>query len=105
METYIKYPNGAGYRQYTWGGVATPTVSPTVIVQTAMASTNIPKDVQAKIYSYLKNRGPSSMKKIQSRLKGHSYTCQEIYDFLNAINLIDKSSTQNTISETYTVKI
>jgi hypothetical protein len=83
----------------------TTTPDPTAVVQNAMNTTVLPKDVQLKIYTYLKNNGPSSMKKIQSRLKGYPYTCQEIKEFLDKINLIDPQSSAYSTSQAFTVRI
>lgn len=102
--------NPSGYREYQWVGANQPqppqtTMTPTTVVQTAMATTSIPKDVQVKIYAYLKNNGPATMKQIQSRLKGYSYTCQEIRDFLQVLNLIEPQTTVLSVSQQATVKI
>jgi len=106
--------NPNGYREFS---KTIPTVIPsstvprktldvTTKVQNAMNTTVLPTDVQLKIYTYLKGRGYSAtMKQIQSRLKGHSYTCQEIKDFLDKINLIDPVSTTLPTSQAWTVKI
>jgi hypothetical protein len=102
--------NPNGYREYQFG-VASPTTitpaqsTPTAVVQTAMASTNIPVDVQKKIYSYLKNNGAVTTKMIQSRLKGYPYTCKDIYEFLDKINLIDPNSKNYSDSQKFTVAI
>lgn len=90
--------NPNGYREYQFGLASPATIpqaqtTPTAVVQTAMTSTNIPVDVQKKIYSYLKNNSPVTTKQIQSRLKGHPYTCKDIYEFLNNINLMKDSDT------------
>lgn len=108
---YDRANNPNGFWEYTRQitsskTVTTPTPDPvTTTVVNAMASTVLPTDVQLKIYSYLKNNGPASMKRIQSRLKGYSYTCSEIKDFLDKINLIDPQSSAYPDSQVFTVKI
>lgn len=102
--------NPNGYREFSKNVpnviAKSTTPDPTMVVQNAMATTVLPKEVQLKIYTYLKDRGYSAtMKQIQSRLKGHSYTCQEIKDFLDKINLIDPVSTTLPTSQAWTVKI
>lgn len=101
-----------GYRQYISNIPVTATPTPTmvpipcsVIVQNAIASTNIPTDVQLKIYTYLKNSGVVSTKMIQSRLKGHNYTCEDIYKFLNDIKLMNTTFDNLPVSKRITVKI
>lgn len=85
--------------------VTQPVVTPTTIVQNAINSTVIPTDVQLKIYKYLKNNGNVTTKMIQSRLKGHPYTCKDIYEFLNNIQLIDTTSDTLPVSQRFTVAI
>ncbi len=110
--------NPNGYREYQFGIVCPTTIpqanaSPTdtlkakttAVVQAAMASTVIPTDVQLKIYDYLKNNSPVTTKQIQSRLKGHPYTCKDIYEFLDKINLIDPNSKNFPDSAKFTVAI
>lgn len=104
--------NPSGYREYQFG-VASPTTIPpqstngsiTNTVQVAMTSTTIPVDVQKKIYSYLKTHGVVTTKQIQSRLKGHPYTCKEIYEFLNNIKLISDNADNLPVSQKFTVAI
>jgi hypothetical protein len=108
LDNYYVRNNPNGYREYclnpTFDSVQPATADPTTVVQNAMATTVLPTDVQLKIYAYLKNNGPANMKRIQSRLKGYNYTCQEIKDFLDKINLIDPASSVNPPSQAYTVK-
>jgi hypothetical protein len=110
LDHYYVRNNPNGYREYSKtipNVIPKATIpDPTAVVQNAMATTILPKEVQLKIYTYLKGRGYSAtMKQIQSRLKGHSYTCQEIKDFLDKINLIDPNSATLPTSQTWTVKI
>ena len=110
LDDYYVHNNPNGYREYSKNIInQLPTATipdPTSVVQSAMATTVLPKDVQLKIYSYLKGRKYSAtMKQIQSRLKGHNYTCQELKDFLNKINLIDPQSLDYPTSQAWTVRI
>ena len=102
LDDYSKgYENG--YRVYSkqndedQGDANTP--------QAYTPQTTIPTDVQLIIYNYMKNNGPVTMKQIQSRLKGHPYTCAEIADFLDKIKLIDPVSKILPISKMMTAKI
>lgn len=114
LDDYYVRNNPNGYREYCKtilnvipsSTVPRKTLDVTSTVQNAMSTTVLPTDVQLKIYTYLKGRGYSAtMKQIQSRLKGHSYTCQEIKDFLDKINLIDPNSATLPSSLSWTVKI
>jgi hypothetical protein len=107
LDDYYTKFNVNGYREFC---KVNPVMSqPAVVTKvvptptTATVDVRFPPSVQEKMYNYIKNRGPSSMKQIQSRLKGHNYTCQELYDFFNKIGLIDKTATTTNISEQYTV--
>jgi hypothetical protein len=96
----MKHENG--YRVFKrTQALATTTINQSTNAPTP-AATTIPSDVQLIIYKYLKGRSPVTMKQIQSRLKGHTYTCQEIKDFLAAINLVDNSTVNNTPSKVLT---
>lgn len=103
---YVKY-NSGGYREFCKNPttITQAQTTPTAMVQAAMATTNIPVDVQKKIYAYLKNNGAVTTKQIQSRLKGHPYTCSEIFDFLNKIRLIDPNTVTSPVSQRVTLAI
>lgn len=106
---YDRNYNSLGYWEYTrkvnTQVPSAPTnVSVTAAVTNAVNSAIIDKDVQLKIYNYLKSNGPSNMKRIQSRLKGYNYTCKELKDFLNSLGLIDPQSSNSPDSQTYTIK-
>jgi hypothetical protein len=111
LDHYYARNNPLGYREFcktipnTNTPVAPTSPTPTAVVQAAMATTNIPVDVQKKIYSYLKNNGQVTTKMIQSRLKGHPYTCKDIYEFLDKINLIHPNSKNFPDSAKFTVAI
>jgi len=109
LNDYYVRNNPSGYREFAktmpTNVPSTTPVDPTTIVQSAMATTVLPTDVQVKIYNYMKNNGPVSMKKIQSRLKGYNYTCSEIKDFLDKINLVDPQSSAYPTSQAWTVRI
>jgi hypothetical protein len=109
LDDYYVRNNPNGYREFAKSIPTnvpnTSPVDPNTIVQNAMATTVLPTDVQVKIYNYMKNNGPVSMKRIQSRLKGYKYTCAEIKDFLDKINLVDPQSTAYPTSQVWTVKI
>ena len=50
----------------------------------------IPVDIQRRMYYYIQGKNsPVTIKQIQSALKRYTYTCQELYDFLLAVNFID----------------
>ena len=106
LDDYYTNYNPAGYREFC---TVDPTLSnpvASVNIPAAVANTTIPTDIQLKIYKYLKNRGPATMKQIQSRLKGQPYTCKDIYDLLNNIGLIDPNSSQyDSTSQKFTVAI
>jgi hypothetical protein len=122
LSNYDKSFNSQGYREYQLNDVfdanldddldddlvgipATP--SPVILtmdkIKNACVSSGIPFDVQKKMYFYIKNNGPVTMKQIQSRLKG-PFTCSQLLDFLSKINLIDTNTTLNYPSHVKTVK-
>lgn len=114
MELSTDYDPMNGYREFTNKKDNTPTVtvipktpSPTPVNLSPAPKTpktcSIPTDVQVKIYKYLKGNGPTKIKSIQSRLKGYPYTCKDIKEFLNKINLIDPATANAPASLTYTV--
>ena len=86
---------------------AIPSHTPPIVVhqQKTTNTTVLPTDVQLKIFTYLKNNGPVTMKQIQSRLKGHGYTCSEIYDFFDKINLIQSKTLTAPISQRWTLPV
>lgn len=107
----VRY-NVLGYREY----VKTDVTQVQVQVQPqAQPQNNLPNvsqisqnsvfpfDVQRKMYSYIKNNGPVTMKMIQSRLKGHSCTCDQLKDFLSQLNLVDPNTVANPSSKVRTV--
>jgi hypothetical protein len=102
LDSYTVSHNPAGYREYQVNDGSSPSPQQTATVQPL---TNIPTDVQLIIYKYMKNTGPVTMKQIQSRLKGHSYTCKDIKEFLEKINLIDTNSKNYPDSQKFTVAI
>jgi hypothetical protein len=112
IDNYYTKFNVNGYREFCKVNpvsphptVVTTRVVPTPTTTTATVDVRFPPSVQKKMYNYIKNRGPVSMKQIQSRLRDYNYTCQELFDFLNKIGLIDKNTTTTSISEQYTVCI
>lgn len=72
-------------------------------IKNACVASGIPFDVQKKMYAYIKNNGPVTMKQIQSRLKA-PFTCSELKDFLAKINLIDPNTSADYPSHVKTVK-
>jgi hypothetical protein len=116
---YDKSFNSQGYREYQLsaifrddidlsdlvdGDIKSPPVKLTADdIKNACASSGIPFDVQKKMYSYIKNNGPVTMKQIQSRLKA-PFTCSELKDFLSKINLIDTNTSHDYPSYVKTVK-
>jgi hypothetical protein len=120
LSNYDKSFNSQGYREYQLNDVfdtdlddsndltgipVTPSPVKLTVddIKNACASSGIPFEVQKKIYSYIKNNGPVTMKQIQSRLKG-PFTCSELLDFLSKINLVDTNTTFNYPSYVKTVK-
>jgi len=111
---YVRY-NPSGYREYSKNGSTSSPVNnpqtthtqviPRNTVPAAPSTTKIPTDVQVIVYKYMKNNGPVTMKQIQSRLKGHPYTCEDIAQFLDKINLIDPVSKILPYSRMSTVAI
>lgn len=111
LDNYDKSFNSQGYREFQLNddtdnlndGLRSPPVKMTVDdIANACNASGIPTDVQKKMYSYIKNNGPVTMKQIQSRLKA-PYTCEQIKDFLSKIYLIDPNTSSNPNSQVKTV--
>ena len=118
LTDYVKTYNSAGFNEYQHVDYVnqslvdigyTKTALPAKVKLTVDDITNacntsgIPTDVQKKMYLYIKNNGPVTMKQIQSRLKA-PYTCQQIKDFLSKIYLIDPNTSSNPNSQVKTVR-
>lgn len=104
---YSERYNQTGYREYIKDDAPvlnTPVVSTLPNVAQISQNSKIPFDVQKKMYQYIKDNGPVTMKQIQSRLKGFSCTCSLLKDFLSKLNLVDPKTLANPDSKVYTVK-
>jgi hypothetical protein len=72
-----------------------PTPNPTIL--------SVSPEAQRIIGTYLGNNGPATMKQLQSRLKGHPYTCKDLSEYLDSIGLIDKTTKTHTPSKIRTL--
>tara|TARA_R110002110_G_scaffold148108_1_gene339090 strand:- start:8847 stop:9347 length:501 start_codon:yes stop_codon:yes gene_type:complete len=55
---------------------------------------------QSLILNYVSKHGPVTMKKIQSRMKGAKYTCQDINDFLSSVGKLPVGDQNVSVSKT-----
>lgn len=58
---------------------------------------------QSLIINYVVKHGPVTMKQVQSRMKGSSYTCQEINDFLSSVGKLPVGDQNVAVSRTVTL--
>lgn len=100
LSDYMVRHNPSGYREFSKNPTNATNTQPTPV-----STTKIPTDIQVIVYKYMKNNGPVTIKQIQSRLKGHPYTCEDIAQFLDKINLIDPVSKILPYSRMSTVAI
>lgn len=105
LEFHTVSNNTHGYREYQLNGDVNTPATPIPDIKAISVASTIPKDVQKKMYVYLKNNGEVTMKQIQSRLKGHPYTCAEIKDFLAQLHLIDTKTLTLPVSQVKTCNI
>lgn len=106
LNDYTVSYNTIGYREYSKNGTVTTPAPQTILPNVAQISQNsvFPFDIQRKMYQYIRDNGPVTMKQIQSRLKGFSCTCEDLKSFLSKLNLIDPNTSVNPPSKVSTVQ-
>tara|TARA_R110002167_G_scaffold98020_3_gene258273 strand:- start:11076 stop:11582 length:507 start_codon:yes stop_codon:yes gene_type:complete len=63
----------------------------------------MPLGDQTKILNYVDDHSPVTMKRVQSRMKGSSYTCQEIKDFLESMGRLPSNVQDVAVSKVETL--
>lgn len=94
---YETSDSGRGYREFRKSQNVTPianlpTTPDSLITPLNNISLTISSEAQRIIGTYLGNNGSATMKKLQSRLKGHPYTCKDLAEYLDSIGLINKTT-------------
>ncbi len=103
---YETSDSGRGYREFRKAQNVTPIANlpitnPTV-TPISNTSLTISTEAQRIIGTYLGNNGPATMKQLQSRLKGHPYTCKDLAEYLESIGLINTSTKSDNHSKIWT---
>jgi hypothetical protein len=110
-DQYDVSDSGRGYREFRKTQALTPIANLPVAIQTPSLPATLPNptpiklstEAQGIIGKYLGNNGPATMKQIQSRLKGHPYTCKDLAEYLDSIGLINRTTKTDAHSKIWTL--
>lgn len=104
-DEYETSDSGRGYREFRKVQSVTPVANiPVATPAVALPiSLTVTPEAQRVIGTYLGNNGPATMKQLQSRLKGHPYTCKDLAEYLDSLGLIDKTTKTHAHSKIRTL--